>query len=109
MWGTIWGTIFGDCYTKAVDPSSRSLTDSGGEGVLGGADGSVDVFVLGGSRVISKQPHLMCVQRDKRIPAMIPTTADAHAPMMSVRSVALYIMDGGGVAIFVFTCFIFKD
>ncbi len=65
-------------------------------GVLGGA------LVGGGSRVISTQPHLMCVQRDKRTPAMIPTMADAHAPMMSVRSVALYIMDGGGVAIFLY-------
>jgi hypothetical protein len=52
-------------------------------GVLGGG------LVGGASRVISKQPHLMCVQRDKRMPAMTPTTADAHAPMMSVRSVAL--------------------
>ena len=52
-------------------------------GVLGGA------FVGGDSRVISTQPHLMCVQRDKRMPAMMPTMAEAHAPMMSVRSVAL--------------------
>lgn len=55
-------------------------------GVLGGVGG---VLVGGGSRVISIQPHLMCVQRDKRTPAMIPTMAEAHAPMMSVRSVAL--------------------
>jgi len=71
-------------------------------GVFGGA------LVGGDSRVISTQPHLMCVQRDKRMPAMIPTMADAHAPMMSVRSVALYIMDGGGVAIFVFNAYIVK-
>jgi hypothetical protein len=70
-------------------------------GVLGGALVG-DALVGGGSRVISTQPHLMCVQRDKRIPAMTPTTADAHAPMMSVRSVALYIRDGGGVAIFLY-------
>jgi len=67
-------------------------------GVVGG------VLVGGGSRgvslVISKQlPILICVHLDKRIPAIIPITADAHAPMMSVRSVALYSIDGGGVYI----------
>jgi hypothetical protein len=57
---------------------------------------------LGGSRVISKQlPSLMCVHRDSRMPAMIPTMAELHAAMISVRSVALYCMDGGNdVAIF---------
>jgi len=66
------------------------------EGVLGGASG---VFSLGASRVISKQLHsLICVQRDKRIPAMIPTMADEHAAIINVISVALNGMDGGGVA-----------
>ena len=97
----------------AVEPSSRSFTDSGGVdddavGVLGGTVGMV-FLVGGGSRVISKQPHLMCVHRLRRIPAITPTTADAHAPMMSVRSVALYGIDGGGVAIFVLRVFLFKD
>lgn len=96
----------------AVEPSSTSFSDDGGDddGVLGGAEG--EFLVLGGSRVISKQPHLMCVHRLRRIPAITPTTADAHAPMMSVRSVALYGIDGGGVvsrvAIFVLRVFLFK-
>jgi hypothetical protein len=107
---TTWVIILLHIYTIAVaEPSSFSLTDSVGVGVLGGADGDgEDVFVLGGSRVISKQPHLMCVHRLRRIPAITPTTADAHAPITSVRSVALYGMDGGGLAIFLYTCFIFK-
>jgi hypothetical protein len=66
------------------------------EGVLGGASGD---FSLGASRVISKQLHnLICVQRDNRIPAMIPTIADEHAAIINVMSVALNGMDGGGVA-----------
>lgn len=96
----------------AVEPSSTSFSDDGGDddGVLGGAEG--EFLVLGGSRVISKQPHLMCVHRLRRIPAITPTTADAHAPMMSVRSVALYGIDGGGVvssvAIFVYVFFFLR-
>ncbi len=68
-------------------------------GVLGGASG---VFSLGGSRVISKQLHnLICVQRDRRIPAITPTIALEHAAIINVISVALNgITDnGGGVAI----------
>jgi len=68
------------------------------EGVLGGAS---SVFSLGASRVISKQlPNLICVQRDKRMPAMMPTTADEHAAIINVISVALNGTDGGGVAIY---------
>ena len=68
------------------------IASDGVLGVLGG--------VLGGSRVISKQlPSLMCVHRESRIPAIMPTMALEHAAMMSVKSVAEYCMDGGGVAI----------
>jgi hypothetical protein len=37
----------------------------------------------------------MCVHRESRIPAMMPTMAELHAAIMSVKSVALYCIDGG--------------
>jgi hypothetical protein len=71
---------------------SPSGSKVGVDGVLGGVLGDD----LGGSRVISKQlPILMCVHRDSRMPAMMPTMAELHAAIMSVKSVALYCNDGG--------------
>jgi hypothetical protein len=67
-------------------------------------DGSLvfgESLVPGGSLVISIQlPHLICVHLESLIPAIIPTTADAQAPIISVKSVAEYGIDGGGEAIF---------
>lgn len=71
--------------------------DGSVEGVLGG--------VLGASRVISKQlPILMCVHRDSRMPAMMPTMAELHAAIISVKSVALYCIDGGNDEAICYRC-----
>lgn len=79
-------------YTCISPVSSSTLAALGVDGVLGGVLGDD----LGGSRVISKQlPSLMCVHRESRIPAMMPTMAELHAAIMSVKSVALYCIDGG--------------